>query len=98
MSFDLSRSQALWNRNGLNLESDEVLAQILDRGEIEAWREIYRLATGSEPSAVALRKRIIHICRTVPIGFPHFFLAAMGSLGEPLDPYPEVAQPMDDIA
>lgn len=98
MGFDLSRSRALWNRNGLNLESDEVLAQILDRGEIEAWREIYRLATGPEPSAVALRKRIIHICRTVPIGFPHFFLAAMGSLGEPLEPYPEVAKPMDDIA
>lgn len=98
MGFDLSRSRALWNRNGLNLESDEVLAQILDRGEVEAWREIYRLATGPEPSAVALRKRIVHLCRTVPIGFPHFFLAAMGSLGEPLDPYPEVAPPMDDIA
>lgn len=98
MGFDLSRSRALWNRNGLNLESDEVLAQILDRGEVEAWREIYRLAAGPEPSAVALRKRIVHLCRTVPIGFPHFFLAAMGSLGEPLDPYPEVAPPMDDIA
>ncbi len=34
MSFDLSRSQALWNRNGANLLSDEVLAQILDRGEV----------------------------------------------------------------
>ncbi len=98
MSFDLSQSRALWNRNGFNLESDETLAQILDRGEVEAWREIYRLATGSDPSAVALRKRIVHICRTVPIAFPHLFLAAMGSLGEPLDPYPEVARPMDDIA
>src|SRR6185295_5219815 len=96
MSFDLSRSRALWNRNGLNLDSDEVLAQILDRGEMEAWREIYRLATGPDPSAVALRKRIVRICRTIPIGFPHFFLAAMGSLGEPLEPYPDVPESMDD--
>ncbi len=98
MSFDLSRSQALWNRNGLNLESDEVLAQILDRGELEAWREIYRLASGPDEKAVALRRRIVHICRTVPLAFPHLFLAAMGALGEKLDPYPEVPAPMDDIA
>jgi hypothetical protein len=41
--FDLSTSRALWNRDRLDLESDEVLAQLLDRGELEAWREIYRL-------------------------------------------------------
>ena len=82
MSFDLSRSQALWNRDHLDLESDEQLAQILDRGEVEAWREIYRLASGSADSAVALRRRIVRICSTVPISFPHLFLAAMGSLGE----------------
>lgn len=98
MSFDLSRSQALWNRNGANLLSDEVLAQILDRGEVEAWREIYRRATGPDEQAVALRRRIVHLCRTVPLGFPHLFLAAMGSLGEDLDPYPEVPAPMDDLA
>ena len=33
----ISSSRALWNRSGLDLASDEVLAQILDRGEIAAW-------------------------------------------------------------
>ncbi len=98
MSFDLSTSQALWNRNGVNLESDEVLAQILDRGEIEAWREIYRLARGPEEKATALRRRIVRLCRTVPLAYPHLFLAAMASLGERLEPYPKVPAPRDDIA
>jgi len=40
----LSRSRALWNRDGLDLRSDEVLAQLLDRGELAAWRALYRLA------------------------------------------------------
>lgn len=98
MSFNLAQSRALWNRSKLDLESDEVLAQILDRGELEAWREIYRLASGSDESAVALRRRIVHLCTTVPLAFPHLFLAAVGALGEKLDPYPEVPEPMDDIA
>jgi hypothetical protein len=98
MSFDLARSRALWNRRGADLESDEVLAQILDRGELEAWREIYRLASGPDPAAVALRRRIVHLCRTVPLAFPHLFLAAAGALGEELEPYPEVPAPMDDLA
>ena len=51
--FDLSQSRALWNRTGLALESDEVLAQLLDRGEVAAWRELYRLASGpGEEAAV----------------------------------------------
>jgi len=98
MSFDLTRSRALWNRSHLDLASDEVLAQILDRGELEAWREIYRLASGSDESAVKLRGRIVHLCRTVPLAFPHLFLAAVGALGETLEPYPEVPAPMDDLA
>jgi hypothetical protein len=76
--FDLSRSQALWNRSHLALESDEVLAQILDRGELEAWREIYRLASGPGEEAAKLRRRILRLCQTVPISFPHLFIAAMG--------------------
>ena len=98
MSSALSRSRALWNRSHLDLESDEQLAQILDRGEVEAWREIYRRASGNGDSAIALRRRIVKICRTVPIAFPHLFLAAMNSLGEPLERYPEVPTPMDDLA
>jgi hypothetical protein len=96
--FDLSTSQALWNRRSLDLASDEVLAQILDRGELTAWREIYRLASGPGEEAVRLRRRILHVCRTVPLSFPHLFIAAMGALGEPIDPYPAVPPPADDIA
>lgn len=96
--FDLSTSQALWNRERLALESDEVLAQILDRGELEAWREVYRLASGPGVEAARLRRRILHLCRTVPLSFPHLFIAAMGSLGEPVDPYPAVPPPADDLA
>ncbi len=98
MSFDLARSRALWNRCGADLASDEVLAQILDRGELEAWREIFRLASGSGESAVALRRRIVRLCRTVPLAFPHLFLAAASALGEELEPYPDVPEPMDDLA
>jgi hypothetical protein len=87
----IAGSRALWNRSRADLESDEVLAQLLDRGEIEVWREIYRLASGDLPEAARLRARIVRICRTVPVGFPHFFLAAMAHLGERVDPYPEVA-------
>jgi hypothetical protein len=98
MSFDLAGSRALWNRQGANLESDEVLAQILDRGELEAWREVYRRASGMDEQAIALRRRIVRLCRTVPLAFPHLFLAAAGSLGEELEPYPEVPAPADDLA
>jgi hypothetical protein len=96
--FDLSRSRALWNRTGLALESDEVLAQLLDRGEIEAWRELYRMASGQGEEAVALRRRILRLCRTVPLSFPHLFIAAMGALEGPIEPYPSVPPPADDLA
>jgi len=96
--FDLSQSQALWNRSGLALESDEVLAQLLDRGEIAAWRELYRLASGSGEEAAALRRRILRLCQTVPLSFPHLFIAAMGALEGPIEPYPNVPPPADDIA
>lgn len=96
--FDLSRSRALWNRTGLALESDEVLAQLLDRGEIEAWRELYRMASGRGEEAVALRRRILRLCQTVPLSFPHLFIAAMGALEGPSEPYPSVPPPADDLA
>lgn len=94
----LQDSQALWNRSRLELASDEVLAQILDRGELAAWRELYRLAAQPGNEAAALRRRIVRLCRTVPLSFPHLFLAAMAALGERLEPYPEVPEPMDDRA
>jgi len=94
----LDNSQALWNRRRLELASDEVLVQILDRGELAAWRELYRLAGQPGEEAAALRRRIVRLCRTVPLSFPHLFLAAMTALGERLEPYPEVPPPMDDLA
>jgi hypothetical protein len=86
----LAGSRALWNRVGLDLRSDEILAQILDRGSLADWRELYRLASGSTPDAAQLRRRILRLCRTVPLPAPHLFIAAMAHLGEPVDPYPTV--------
>jgi hypothetical protein len=77
----LNKSRALWNRAQLALDSDEVLAQILDRGEIDAWRELYGLSR-VDP---ILRKRIARIILTVPLPLPRFWLAAFADLGEPVD-------------
>lgn len=77
----LRRSRALWNRCRLDLESDEILAQILDRGEMASWRALYRLAREDS----ALRRRIARLVTTVPLPLPHFWLAALASLGEPVD-------------
>ena len=89
--FDLGRSQALWNREGLDLASDEILAQILDRGELDAWREIYHRAAEQTSEGAALRRRIVRLCCTVPVAFPHLFLVAMAHLGEVVEPYPDVS-------
>jgi hypothetical protein len=74
----LSGSRALWNRDRLDLESDEVLAQVLDRGELNAWRELYALARED----ASLRSRIARLVRTVPLPMPHFWLTALSNLGE----------------
>jgi len=77
----LDESRGLWNRCALDLASDEVLAQILDRGDMRDWRALYRLARAD----VRLRARIRRIVQTVPLPLPHFWLAALASLGEPVD-------------
>lgn len=74
-------SRALWNRTTLDLSSDEVLAQLLDRGTMSDWRTLYRLAT-NDP---ALRGRVKRIVLTVPLPLPRFWLAALASLGEAVD-------------
>ena len=82
MSDDaLQRSRALWNRVAGDLESDEMLAQILDRGELDVWRELYHRAK----SDAHLRQRILRIVLTVPTPLPRFWLAALASLGERVD-------------
>jgi hypothetical protein len=77
----LERLVVGWNRTRLDLRSDEVLAQILDRGDVEAWRELYQLAS----TDAALRRRILGVIRRVPLPYPGFWLAALASLGEPVD-------------
>ena len=77
----LETSRALWNRSALDLESDEVLAQLLDRGEMADWRALYALAKAD----ARLRSRIRRIALTVPLPLPHFWLAALASLGDPVD-------------
>jgi hypothetical protein len=77
----LEISRALWNRAQLHLRSDEVLAQLLDRGELAAWRALYRLARED----AALRQRLVHIVLTVPLPMPHLWLAALKGLGEPVE-------------
>lgn len=68
MMDSLARSRALWNRARFVLESDEVIAQILDRGELAAWRDLYQMAR-VDPR---LRARIRRIVLTVPVALPHF--------------------------
>jgi hypothetical protein len=77
----LEKSRALWNRSSLVLESDEVLAQLLDRGQMSDWRALYHLAK----TDTRLRSRIKGIVLTVPLPLPRFWLAALASLGEPVD-------------
>ena len=81
MKKAVESSRALWNRMSTNLDSDETLAQLLDRGDMAEWRELYRLAR----SDAHLRGRIKQIVLTVPLPLPHFWLAALASLGEPVD-------------
>jgi hypothetical protein len=77
----LERTVVAWNRTRLDLRSDEVLAQILDRGDLAAWRELYALAAVDD----VLRGRIHGVVRAVPLPYPSFWLAALASLGEPVD-------------
>ena len=77
----LEASRALWNRDRLDLASDEILAQLLDRGDLDDWRALYRLATHD----AGLRTRIKRVVLTVPLPLPHFWLAALKSLGEEVD-------------
>jgi hypothetical protein len=81
MTEAIGRSRALWNRDALDLKSDEVLAQLLDRGEMAAWRDLYRMARVD----AELRARIHRLVLTVPVGLPHFWLAALASLGRAVD-------------
>jgi hypothetical protein len=58
-----------------------MLAQILDRGDLAAWKELYVLAARD----AALRRRMLAVIRRVPLPYPAFWLAALASLGETID-------------
>ncbi|MCG6927257.1 MAG: hypothetical protein LJF30_18360 [Acidobacteria bacterium] len=77
----LERTVVGWNRSRLDLRSDEVLAQILDRGDLAAWKELYALVAED----ASLRQRILAVIRRVPLPYPAFWLAALASLGETVD-------------
>jgi hypothetical protein len=77
----LERAVVAWNRSHLDLRSDEVLAQVLDRGDIEAWRELFEIARRDRE----LRARILRLLYRVPLPYPAFWLAALAALGEPVD-------------
>lgn len=84
----LERSPALWNRDRLDLRSDEILAQLLDRGTLADWRAIYALARAD----VGLRDRIVRLASAVPMYLPHFWLSAMRGLGAAVDDAVAVAR------
>jgi len=76
-----AHSRARRNRSILDLESDEILAQILDRGELSAWRDLYAAAQGDP----ALRARIRHVVENVPLATAPSWQAALVALGEPVE-------------
>lgn len=77
----LERVVLTWNRSGLDLRSEEMLAQILDRGDLAAWRELYALARDDRD----LRRRLLSVIRRVPLPYAGFWLAALAHLGESID-------------
>ncbi len=80
MKGSLEQSPALWNRTALDLRSEEIIAQILDYGELQDWRELYALAEHD----TALRERMARVVRRVPLAYRPFWVAALRTLGEPI--------------
>ena len=67
--------------HAVDLAGDEILAQLLDRGDLATWRE--RFALAPEPG---LRRRIPSFWfGACPLPSPAFWLAAIAGLGEEID-------------
>lgn len=81
MTHDLGSSRALWNRSRLDLRSDEVLAQLMDRGSLDDWRALYALAAAD----AALRDRMAGLTGRAAMALPHFWRAALTGLGAQID-------------
>ncbi len=76
------RSRALWNRTSDVvtpdvLASDEMVAQLLDRGELDVWRWLFAHAQADE----RLAHRMAHMIATVPMATGYFWAAALANLG-----------------
>jgi hypothetical protein len=63
-SSPLERSPALLSRSRLDLRGEETVARLLDRGTLDDWRELYRLARRD----AELRARLGPIVSSVPLG------------------------------
>lgn len=81
MSAGIAGSRAFWNRSTVDLRSDEQLAQLMDRGALADWAELYSLARADSD----LRQRMKRIVEEVELGFPGFWLALLASTGERVD-------------
>jgi hypothetical protein len=81
MSRDLSASRALWNRAQLDLRSDEILAQIMDRGSMDDCRALYALAREDD----ALAARMVALTSRAAMTLPFFWRAALSSLRAAVD-------------
>ena len=81
MTEFLPASRALWNRLSQSIDSDEAIAQILDRGTMTDWRHLYRRTAGD----ARLRTRVRRIVLAVPLPLRRFWLAVLAALGEPVD-------------
>jgi hypothetical protein len=79
MASDASR--ALWNRTHAAWDSDEVLAQVLERGTIADRRALYRRAEADRD----LQRRIHALILTIPLPLPRFWLAALAVLDPAVD-------------
>ncbi len=73
----LAHSAALWNRRELDLQSQETLVQIMDRGSIGDWRALAALAA-DDPG---LTERIYLAATTVPLASAWFWQAVLASRG-----------------
>ncbi|MBN1961515.1 MAG: hypothetical protein JW841_11260 [Deltaproteobacteria bacterium] len=77
-STGLSSSRALWNRKHLDLRSKEIIAQILDFGERDDWRELYKLCKAD----AKLRHRTLSVIMQVPLAYGHFWLSALAAIDQ----------------
>ena len=91
MTSALAWSRALWNRSHLDLRSEEMLAQIMDRGSVDDWRALYALAAAD----TELRARILALTSRAAMCLPGFWRAAMASLGAAVDHGAPVVQHAD---